>query len=154
MATRKPNTNSASAAIAAALAASTPLPKIPVHVRMRPKDAPFVEGILRARTRAEWTDADLVVAGQLARCQADIETETETLDSEGTVVRNDRGTQIMNPRVSILEQLARREMALMRTLRIGGTTVPGKRAELDRARGLEQQAGRAKDELAEDPLLA
>src|SRR3954463_13841355 len=116
---KKPATSAEAAVRAAVDAAKGPI-KIPKHVSLRPEDVPFWDGIVRARTRDEWTGADLVVAGQLARVQWDIARESAALDDEGTVLKNDRGTQIMNPRVSVLEQMARREMALMRTLRMGG----------------------------------
>ena len=99
--------------------AASPLPGIPGHVRLRPDDLPFWEGVVRARARDEWTEADLVVAAQLARCQRDIEHEQISLDSEGSVIENAKQTMVMNPRHAVLEQLARREMALMRSLRIG-----------------------------------
>lgn len=108
---------------------------------------------MRARARDEWTDADLVVAAQLARCQRDIEAESETLDAEGTVVANERGTPVCNPRVSVLEQLARREMALMRTLRMGGR-VAGDTRDQSGQRKIQRQSERIRDELEEDELLA
>jgi hypothetical protein len=88
-----------------------------------------------------------VVAGQLARCQADIEHESKLLDDESSVLENARGTMVMNPRVSVLEQLARREMALMRTLRMGGA-VPTR--DLNDRRSLERTAARVRAEVAED----
>jgi hypothetical protein len=108
---------------------------------------------VRARARDEWTEADLMVAAQLARCLHDIEKEQVSLDEEGTVLVNDKGTQIVNPRVSVLEQFARREMALMRTLRMGGK-VPGEdpRSQAG-ARRVERASRKVKDELA-DELLA
>lgn len=108
---------------------------------------------MRARARDEWTDADLVVAAQLARCQHDIERESKALDGEGSVIENQRGTPVMNPRHAVLEQLARREMALMRTLRIGGS-VTGDRRDLEKARKIQREAERAREELADDDLLA
>jgi hypothetical protein len=60
----------------------------------------------------------------------------------------------MNPRHTILEQLARRQMAFMRTLAMGGA-LPGKsRSDLDTARKLERGAVTAKREVEEDDLLA
>lgn len=134
--------------------AAKPLPSLPGHVRLRPEDLPFWEGIVRARAREEWTDADLVVAAQLSRCQHDIERESCTLDDEGSVLINERGTKVMNPRHAILEQLARREMALMRTLRIGGSDAGGDRRDLDKARKLQREAEKARSELADEDLLA
>jgi hypothetical protein len=130
--------------------------KVPAHVRLRDGDEPFWIGILRARARDEWTDADLVVAAQLARCQSDIERESIVLESEDSVVINARGTQIVNPRISVLEQLARREMALMRTLRMGGRIAGDARDESGK-RKLESEARRAREEVLddeEDTLLA
>jgi hypothetical protein len=119
-------------------AAKGPHP-VPPHVTLRDGDAPFWDGILRARARDEWTDADLVVAAQLARCQADIERESAELDAEGSVSTNDRGTQVINPRVAVLEQATRRQMALMRSLRMAGKDGGDARDEVGR-RKLERNA--------------
>lgn len=125
----------------------------PDHVRMRPVDMPFWEGIVASRARDEWSKADLVVAAQLARCQADLETEAELLEGEGTTGLNGRGTKVMNPRVSVLEGLARREMALMRALRMGGRVAGDPRDEQNRRR-LQNQAVAIREEMADDELLA
>lgn len=127
----------------------------PLHVRLRGDDLPFWNGIVRARARAEWTEVDLVVAAQLARCQCDIEKESEALDLEGTVVTNGRGTQVANARCAVLEQLARREMALLRTLRMGGRAAGDPRDEVGR-RKIQQEAERIRQGMDddEDNLLA
>ena len=124
-------------------------PKVPAHVKLREGDQPFWDGVLCARARDEWTETDLVVAAQLARCQHDIEREQMSLDDEGTVVRNDKGTQVMNPRVAVLEQLARREMALMRTLRMGGRIAGDARDESGK-RKIERQARAVREELQDE----
>jgi hypothetical protein len=152
----KPNrADSASAAIKAMKDAAKALIQPPAHVRLRVGDQPFWEGVVCARARDEWTAADLVVAAQLARCQHDIETESELLDAEGTVVQNDRKTLVCNPRVSVLEQLARREMALMRTLRMGGR-IAGDARDQSGKRKVEAQSRKIREELEdeEDELLA
>ena len=98
-------------------------------------------------------ETDLVVAGQLARCLHDIEDEQAALDIEGTVIKNDKGTPVVNPRVSVLEQFARREMALMRTLRMGGRVAGAARDEAP-ARKIERQSRKLREELEDDELLA
>lgn len=145
--------NSASAAIQAAMNAASPLPNVPDHVRVRDKDRPFLSDILRSRARDEWMPADLVIAAQLARCQADIETESQTLEAEGSVIENQRGTPVMNPRHAVLEQLARREMAMMRSLQMVGSA-RGKREDLEKGRKLQHQAEQMREELTDDDLLA
>lgn len=108
---------------------------------------------MRARTRDEWSAPDLVVAAQLARCQHDIENESASLDTEGSVIENNRGTPVMNPRHAVLEQLARREMALMRSLRMSGAAAGDKR-DVEQARKIQRQAEKVRDELADEDLLA
>ena len=52
--TRKKSDTAAFAVEAMAEAAVPPL-ECPAHVRLRPEDLPFWEGITRARTREEWS---------------------------------------------------------------------------------------------------
>lgn len=144
---------SAESAVKAMLdAAQAPLAP-PAHVRLRDGDMPFWDGVVRARARDEWADADLVVAAQLARCQADLEKEQVLLDKEGSVLHNGRGTMVMNARVSVLEGLARREMALLRTLRMGGRVSGDARDDVLR-RQIQRQNEKAVEEQSDDDLLA
>jgi hypothetical protein len=125
----------------------------PEHAPVREEAFPFWEGIIRARAREEWSEVDLVVASQLAQCQSDIAEEDVALRCEGKVVVNQRGTQIMNPRATVLEQLSRRQLALMRALRMGGQAAGDSRDEAGR-RKIEKQSRELREELAEDDLLA
>jgi hypothetical protein len=151
---RKPRSDSAEAAIKAALNAATPAPQIPDSVKLSEKHFPFWKAIISSRARNEWTDATLIVAAQLARTQYEIEFESEALEKEGSVVENQRGTPIMNPRQTVMEQLCRREMALMRTLGISGSGANGDKRDLQKARQMQQQAEKLAKELEEDDLLA
>lgn len=128
-------------------------PAVPAHIALRDGDLPFWDGILRARARDEWIEVDLVVAAQLARCQRDIELESQALEGEESVVTNERGTRVVNARLAVLEQLARREMALMRSLRMGGRAMGDPQIEAGR-RTAQRQAERVRDGLKEDEFLA
>ena len=150
---KRKQAGSAEAAVQAAVNAANGPPKPPAHIKLRDADLPFWDGIVRARARDEWTATDLVVAGQLARCQRDIEVESAALEAEGTVVKNDRGTSVCNPRVSVLEQFARREMALMRSLRMGGRAAGDPRHDAAHRR-LQNQADEVKEQLQDEELLA
>lgn len=152
MTAKRTRSDSAASAVKAMLNAAQADLRPPSHVRLRDGDEPFWIGVVRARARDEWTETDLVVAAQLARCLHDIEREQLLLDAEGAVVQNDKGTQIVNPRVSVLEQYARREMALMRTLRMGGR-IAGDTRDESGARKTERQSRKVKDEI-QDELLA
>jgi hypothetical protein len=151
---RKSRSDSAQSAIKAMVAVALPEFESPPHVRLPDEAKPFWSGIMASRAREEWSKNDFVVAAQLARCQFDIERESILLDGEGSVVENARGTQIMNPRHSVLEQLARREMALMRALGMNAASGQKDRSSQQAARKTQRQAEQVREELTEDDLLA
>lgn len=152
---KRTRADSAASAVKAMVNAAKPDVEIPDYVTLTHSAMPFWAGVVRARARDEWIDVDLVVAGQLAQCQADIAEEDEALRLEGRVIKNDRGTPVMNPRTTVMEQLARREMALMRTLRMGGRIAGDSRDEAGK-RKIENQSRKLRGELEEedDGLLA
>jgi hypothetical protein len=153
MARKQSVSNSATSAVKAMFDAAKGPPAVPDHVLLRDGDAPFWDGIIRARAYDEWTGPDLVVAAQLSRTQADIEREQVLLDAEGSVIDNAKGTPIANPRFTVLENLARREMALMRSLRMAGKDGGDVRQDVGR-RKVQREAEKIRAELADDELLA
>lgn len=90
----------------------------PAHVRLREEDLPFWFSIVSARARNSWDTCDLELAASLARAKSDCVRLQMEIDREGDVVRNDRGTQIMNPKHSLLETLSRRAIAMSRMLHV------------------------------------
>ena len=118
---RKAQSHTIQSQVKAMLNAAAPEFEPPAHVRFPEEARPFWSGIMASRARDEWSKNDLVIAAQLARCQAEIERESALLDGEGSVIENARGTPVMNPRHTVLEQLARRELALMRSLAMTST---------------------------------
>lgn len=146
--------NSVTAQVQAMVNVMAPEFEPPAHVRMPDEARPFWSGIMASRARDEWSKNDFVIAAQLARCQYDIERESELLETEGSVVENARGTQVMNPRHSVLEQLARRELALMRSLAMTATNSSKDKNKVQEARKMERGAAKSKDELLDEDLLA
>lgn len=157
-ATRKPRqarSDSASAAIQAAKNAASLELRPPAHVQLSANAEPYFADIVRARARDEWNEHQLTVAAQLAECMAEqVEVSGELLVS-GRVVVNAKGTLVANPLVSILEQLARRQMALGRSLQMIGRAIGDPRKPAGK-RQLEKNARELAREVAdeEDDLLA
>lgn len=152
---RKGRSDGVEAAVEAAKAAAKGPHKPPAFVRLGKQHMPFWEAIMSSRARAEWAEADLIVAAQLARCQYDIEKHSQLAEDEGPVIENAKGTPVMNPRQSALEQMARRQLAFMRTLTMGGSMAGHSKLSRQKARELERQARDArKDVEGEDDLLA
>lgn len=120
---RKQRVDSAVAAAKMLAAVAKGDPEVPAHVELREQDMPFWRAIVRARTRDDWLDSDLVVVAQLARAQADLEAEQKLLDVEGSVVSNRFGDLVPNPRARLIDMLAKRSALLMRALRLAGATI-------------------------------
>jgi hypothetical protein len=151
---RQARSDGATAAIRAAKNAAAPDLRPPPHVRISAGAEPYFADIVRARTRDEWNPHQLTIAVQLAECMLEQLEVGAELALEGRVVRNDRGTRVANPLVGILEQLARRQMALGRSLQTIGRSVGDPRAKT-KQRQLEQKARDIQDEVEqEDDLLA
>ena len=90
----------------------------PAHIELRDGDRPFWDSVVRAREASTWSQNDLELAANLARCKADIERLGHEITAEGDVIENARGTQIVNPKHALLETLSRRAVALTRLLHI------------------------------------
>lgn len=121
----------------------------PAHMQLRPCDEPFWSGIIAARARDEWLECHLVTAVHLARCEADIERAQLEVDSQGSVIDNARGTPVVNPWVSVSEILARRRLALMRSLQITGRAL-GPADKNDTRRRVERDAKAAAREVEDE----
>lgn len=126
----------------------------PAHVSLTDKAAHFWVGIMESRSRDAWTTSELVIAAALANCQARIEEEEFVLEHEGSIVTDILGKDQINPRAKLIEIYHKRALALMRTLRMGGSAA-GNPADLVKGRTLEG-AARAVTQNNDDPngLLA
>lgn len=151
--TKRPKADSTTSIIKAMSDAAKEVLMPPEHVKITPDAMNYWKGIITARARDEWTEVDLVVVAQLAQCQCDMAEQDIALREEGSIVKNDRGTQIMNPRATLMENLARREMALMRTLRLGGHAGGDARDDVKR-RSIQKQSENLRKELEDEDLLA
>lgn len=126
--------------------------KPPTYVDIRPEHMSYWNAITEAR--ANWTNIDLVHAANLARTLYMIEEETKMLDMEGSVVINQRGTQIANPRFSILEQLSRRSVALSAKIQVHAAATVGEVENTRKKNAVKQKAVKSAEMMDEDDLLA
>lgn len=124
----------------------------PPEVDLPDEALPFWRAIVRARARDEWNDNELQVAAQLARTREKIERLEKVLDHQGEILVNERGTPIKNPLFSVLEDLTRRQMALMRSLQVNATASAGQAKDNQRKRKAEKDADSVASSL--DDLLA
>jgi hypothetical protein len=152
--TRRQRSDSTAAMVNAMVNASKDYPSVPMHMQLSDDAIPYWNAIMTSRALDDWAGADLIAAATLAQCQADYAYENALLREEGRVNRDYLGKESANPRVGITATLATRAMALMRTLRIGGTAA-GKAEPLAASRKLEAQSRALRSELEDtDDLLA
>lgn len=74
-----------------------------------------------ARAREGWRDFDLLIVAKAVRLEADIRKYQQTLDGEGAVIKNDKGTPIVNPYMTVIDSLQRQQLALIRSLSLNQT---------------------------------
>ena len=110
----------------------------PDWVRMPESALPFWKSIVTARAAAKWNNTDLEAAAELSRTKASIERLNEELEIEGDIIKNDRGTPIVNPKHSLLETLNRRMVSLSRFLQVHAEATQGK--SRDQVKGNQSQS--------------
>jgi len=95
---------------------------LPEGVVLRNDDEIIIWGqFTRARAREGWRDFDLLLVAKAVRLEADIRKHQQSLDRTGIIVKNDRGTPIPNPLISIVDSLQRQQLAIIRSLSLNQT---------------------------------
>ena len=69
-----------------------------------------------ARAREDWREMDLILLAKVVRMEADIREHQSTLDRSGVLIQNKRGTAIPNPLLAVVDNLERRQLAVIRSM--------------------------------------
>jgi len=116
MAGRKSRSDSTTAAVQGFTGAIDSVP-MPQGVELRSDEERVIwDQFTRARAREDWRDMDLLLLAKVVRMEADIRKHQEDVDTQGWIVENQRGTQIPNPLVAIIDTIERRQMAVIRSM--------------------------------------
>jgi 5-deoxy-D-glucuronate isomerase len=103
--------------------------------------------------RHEWTEIDKVLAVNLARCLAQYEVEQALVKAEGSVIVNERGTKVMNPRHSVIEQLTRRCVCLSGKVHVHAAATMGEVSAVRKKNAKKQEASKAFEALEDEADL-
>lgn len=84
---------------------------------------------------------DLILLSKIVRLEADIRQHQDTLERSGILIKNKRETLIVNPLVSVIDTLERRQLAIIRSMSLNQTandprTLNMPAREQDQARAL------------------
>ena len=108
--------NSTTAALAGFQGAIQSVP-LPDGVELRSDEELVIwEQFTRARAREDWRDMDLLLLAKVVRMEADIRRHQDVLDRSGVLIKNQRGTMIPNPLISVIDTLERRQLAVIRSM--------------------------------------
>jgi hypothetical protein len=113
---KRSDKNSVTAALGGFKGAMDSVP-LPQGVELR-SDAEAViwDQFTRARAREDWRDMDLLLLAKVVRMEADIRSYQSQVEAQGSIVENQRGTQIPNPLLAIIDTVERRQLAVIRSM--------------------------------------
>jgi hypothetical protein len=126
--------------------------EVPAGVTLRSDEERTIwDQFTRARAKADWRAMDLVLLGKVVRIESEMRKYQQILDCEGIVVINAKGTQIVNPLVSVLDTMLRQQLALIRSMSLNTTIDP---RSIDAAAREESKARKVLEEKGVRTLLA
>lgn len=127
--------------------------KPPAHVRLHEADLPFFDSVISEFARSEWTDHQLELAALLARSIAGMEREQFLLHREGSIMKTDKGTPVVNPRKSIVQMYAGTILSMRRSLSLQAKSraIEPRRMAASTAKAKKTEA--AVDNLGMDDLI-
>lgn len=118
----------------------------PSTVPLDDGDMPFFVNVIEEFARSEWTAHQLELAALLARTVADLNREQLAMRAEGTVLKTDKGTPVVNPRKTVIQMHASTILSYRRSLGLHA------RAQGGDARDIASRRSKAKAVEADNPL--
>ena len=114
--------NSATAAVTGFAGVTDDAILPPVGVKLRSEKEHLIwSQFTRAWAKSDWRDMDLILLAKIVRMEADIRAAQVEMDAVGMMVENQRGTQIPNPLISLIDTLERRQLAVIRSMSLNQT---------------------------------
>jgi hypothetical protein len=151
MGKRKARIDSASEAVRVMSAAASEIVP-PSNVPLDSGDLPFFASVIAEFARSEWSAHQLELAAMLARTMADLEREQRELRGEGSVVKTDKGTPVVNPRKAVVQMHASSILSFRRSLSLHARAREGEGRDVAKRRASAK--GIEADNPLDDELLA
>jgi len=149
---KRSDKNSVTAALGGFKGAMESVP-LPQGVELRNEAEKVIwDQFTRARAREDWRDMDLLLLAKVVRMEADIRSHQAEVEKMGVIVENQRGTQIPNPLLAIIDTVERRQLAVIRSMSLNQQasdprTLNGSAKNMSKARS-------AVDDASEGGLIA
>lgn len=143
-----------STAEAVRLASSQASVTPPSNVPLEKEDMAFFVNVIDEFARSEWTAHQLEVAAMLARTMADLEREQRLMREEGSTLKTEKGTPVVNPRKTVVQMHASSILSFRRSLSLHARAQGGEARDVGKRRAQakgHEQAGQAEDDLLAKP---
>ena len=121
---------------------------LPAGVKLRDDDELIIwRQFTQSRTRDGWREVDLITVGKCVRLETDIRRHQANLDQQGALLLNDKGVQVINPLVGLVDLLQRQQLTLTRSIALNQTK---QNARTLNGQGLEQMKLRTQMAIVDD----
>lgn len=149
---RKARADSKESAVAAMIAEKVVTIEPPEEMTFSAVHYRIFNEVIDEFAKIDWTPHNIRIAAVLARTLANLSDAQEELIVEGFTAHSTRGTPVINPLVSVTNQLAGQVMSLRRTLALHASAGQNK-VDVDKRRAINKSnANDAPDD--EDDLIA
>ena len=114
---KRSDKNSATSALAGFVGATNDRIALPAGLELCSKAELIIwHQFTRARVRSDWRDMHLILLTKIVKMEADIRTAQIELDAMGMMVENKCGIPILNPLLSVIGTLERRQRTVIRSM--------------------------------------
>jgi hypothetical protein len=121
---------------------------LPAGVKLRDDDELVIwRQFTQSRTRDGWREVDLITVGKCVRLETDIRRHQANLDQQGALLLNDKGVQVINPLVGLVDLLQRQQLTLTRSIALNQTK---QNARTLNGQGVEQMKLRTQMAIVDD----
>ena len=90
--------------------------KIESPIKLDPDESIYFDMVVKSRETASWNPIHLLMASNLAITFAQLDEANSSLASDGLMVRNDRGTKVVNPACAAKSALSATVLQLSKAL--------------------------------------
>lgn len=135
---RRQRIDSATAAVGVMMAATKAV-EPPSNVPLEDCDLPFFASVIAEFARSEWSAHQLELAAMLARTMADLSHEQRALRDEGSVVKTEKGTPVVNPRKAVVQMHAGTILSMRRSLSLHARAQGGEARDVGKRRGMAKE---------------
>lgn len=127
--------------------------KIDPPIKLNEDESKYFQGIVTAREHETWSDNDKLIASNLSKTYAAIDSLWQDIQIEGYTIINQRGTPIANPKVSALNSMTSAMQSLNKTLGLSASQRGLSGAKQGHRNMAEQQAREIIEKASEDDLI-